>query len=289
MHSYLQTIGFSKYDEISVMRTLLSDVETNPDETQMVLQDGYTMVVYKKNYGTHMGVASCGALYDGVYRRIYYYPYVCGETASTDMECGVQKQGEKDSYACICEDFRLGVSLIFYLTNYVELRKRNGINFGNVKPKAIYLSGLAASGKILLPIEKSVDDIERAKSIRTQRSQLIELAKNGDEDAIDTLTTEEMNTYTSVSRRLAQDDLYTVVDSFVMPFGIECDQYTVMGDILSMTTEKNQLTGEEVYLFVIESNDMPLTVAINKDCLLGIPEVGRRFKGQVWMQGIVKV
>ena len=32
-------------------------------------------------------------------------------------------------------------------------------------------------------------------------------------------------------------------------------------------------------------NDVPLDVCINEKDLLGEPEVGRRFKGQIWLQG----
>ena len=45
------------------------------------------------------------------------------------------------------------------------------------------------------------------------------------------------------------------------------------------------MTGEEIYQFTIESNDMQFDICINKKDLLGEPEVGRRFKGVVWLQG----
>ena len=73
-----------------------------------------------------------------------------------------------------------------------------------------------------------------------------------------------------------------------MPCGIECDQYSVIGDILHIETLKNRFTGEEVYNMKIESNDVIFHVGINKRDLVGEPEVGRRFKGQIWMTGTAK-
>ena len=51
---------------------------------------------------------------------------------------------------------------------------------------------------------------------------------------------------------------------------------------------KNRFTGEEVYDMKIECNDMIFHVAINSQDLIGEPEVGRRFKGQIWMIGSAK-
>jgi hypothetical protein len=38
----------------------------------------------------------------------------------------------------------------------------------------------------------------------------------------------------------------------------------------------------------IMCNDILFSVCINQKDLLGEPEVGRRFKGNIWMQGSVK-
>ena len=43
---------------------------------------------------------------------------------------------------------------------------------------------------------------------------------------------EDMDTYSMISQRIVTDDIFTIVDSYFMPYGIECDQYSVMGEIL---------------------------------------------------------
>ena len=37
----------------------------------------------------------------------------------------------------------------------------------------------------------------------------------------------------------------------------------------------------------IECNDLLMDVCINKEDLYGEPEVGRRFKGVIWLQGMI--
>ena len=73
-----------------------------------------------------------------------------------------------------------------------------------------------------------------------------------------------------------------------MPCGIECDQYSVIGNILDIEIKQNRITEEDVYCLRLDCNDVIFTVAINKKDLFGEPKVGRRFKGQIWMQGTLQ-
>ena len=57
---------------------------------------------------------------------------------------------------------------------------------------------------------------------------------------------EDMDTYSMISQRIVTDDIFSIVDSYFMPYGIECDQYSVMGEILDFMTFKNIITGEEI-------------------------------------------
>ena len=140
---------------------------------------------------------------------------------------------------------------------------------------------------ILLPVEKSSEQLEVQKKNYTKYSQLLNAAKAGDQDAIESLTIEDMDTYSMISRRVIKEDLYSIVDTFFMPYGIECDQYQIMGNINFYTKVRNSLTKEYVYQINVECNDMTFDVCINEADLMGVPEEGRRFKGTVWLQGKV--
>ena len=72
-----------------------------------------------------------------------------------------------------------------------------------------------------------------------------------------------------------------------MPYGIESDQYSIIANILDYTKEKNKVSGEQIYCLKVECNDLIFNVCINEKDLIGEPEIGRRFKGNIWMQGNV--
>ena len=71
--------------------------------------------------------------------------------------------------------------------------------------------------------------------------------------------------------------------------GVECDQYSVIGEIEEVEKIRNIYTKEEIYRMKIESHDLEFVVCINSKDLLGEPQPGRRFKGQIWMQGTLKL
>ena len=119
------------------------------------------------------------------------------------------------------------------------------------------------------------------------RNQLIDAARKGDEDAIESLTLEDMDTYTAISRKILTEDVFSLVDTYFMPYGVECDQYSVMGEILDIALRVNRVTGEEIYVMRLSSNDLQFDICINKQDLYGEPQIGRRFKGIVWLQGYI--
>ena len=49
---------------------------------------------------------------------------------------------------------------------------------------------------------------------------------------------------------------------------------------------ENSWTGENIYRMVISCNGIDITIGINQKDLMGEPQVGRRFKGDIWLQGI---
>lgn len=49
----------------------------------------------------------------------------------------------------------------------------------------------------------------------------------------------------------------------------------------------NIITNEKIYCIKVSCNDIIFSVCINKNDLIGEPMVGRRFKGNIWMQGSI--
>jgi hypothetical protein len=102
---------------------------------------------------------------------------------------------------------------------------------------------------------------------------------------INDLTLEDMDTYSMLSKRILVEDVLSIVSSYFMPYGIESDQYSILGDIKEVREIINSETGEEIYRLSVNSNDLIFDLCINKSDLIGAPAIGRRFKGTIWMQG----
>ena len=116
---------------------------------------------------------------------------------------------------------------------------------------------------------------------------MIQAAREGDEEAIESLTIEDMDTYSMISKRIVDEDVLSIVTTHFMPCGVECDHYNVMGEILDVELRENNKTKEKIYVLTIESNGIVLDVCINQMDLMGEPAAGRRFRGIIWLQGLV--
>lgn len=248
--------------------------------------DDSIAVEYKKEFAEGIGISVCGEYSDeDEFEFDYCYPYLIGTNISSNEDISVERHAEKESYAGICDDIKVGVSLIFYLQNYLDYMKeqvRGNIPAHNT---SVNLSGLSVSGSIMIPLNKNEQQVQKVKKAEINRNQLIVAARRGDEDAIESLTLEDMDTYTTISRKILKEDIFSLVDTYFMPYGIECDQYSVLGEILDFKLISNTITKEEIYVMTINCNDLIFDVCINKNDLVGEPALKRRFKGVVWMQG----
>ena len=109
------------------------------------------------------------------------------------------------------------------------------------------------------------------EKVANERNQLLAQARMGDEDAIESLTLEDMDTYTTISRRIHKEDVFSLVDTYFMPYGVECDQYSILGEITECHTDTNRITDEEIIFMTLECNEIVLEVCINRYDLYGEP------------------
>lgn len=237
--------------------------------------------------GDGMGIVMNGFIMsDGRPVREHYQPYCDAKELTSDIYCSIQRQTELELYNGMIDDTRVGIPLIFRVSNGAEYRFRRQHRL-SVDIRGARLTGLSTDGKILLPIYKNPVQQEQIRRQDKAREHLIEAARHGDEAAMETLNSEDISMYSAVTKRLMKEDIYSIVDSCFMPQGLECDLYTVIGEITSIGTRRNALTGEDVWDFEVMTNDLPLHVIINQVDLQGDPKVGRRFKGTIWLQGQV--
>jgi len=224
----------------------------------------------------------------GNFHVAHYFPIRRGNTITTEEPLFVNKRVDTDAYTGMCDDYRIGVSLIFYIQNVVDLLK-NPIRKKERRRCPVYLSALATEGKVLLPVEKTKKEAEKVKSDLQNRSALIAEAKQGNQEAMQSLTFDDIDQYAVVSRRIRKEDIYSIVETSFIPYGSESDNYSILGYITNVEKLENTYTKEEFYVLGVECNEMNYDVCIHVDDLLGEPVVGRRFRGNVWMQGKVEV
>lgn len=286
MHKFLRTIGFSDIRKKD-LEIILSEIIEHPDVMKVTKDsEENEFVEMLKEFAPGIGIKVCGSYdEDDHFQMDYYYPFFDAATLTTQECIEVQKHAEKESYAGICDETNLGVTLIFYMQNVADylaecqLQRKTPINGAR-------LSALSTDGMIVLPVEKrekkNVPDYDYK-----DRSQLIAKAREGDEDAIESLTLEDMDTYSLISKRVLHEDILSIVTTSFMPYGVESDQYAILGEIIDIAQCRNKLSGDEIYKMKVECNNILFDVCINAKDLIGEPQIGRRFKGNVWMQGSV--
>ena len=282
----MRAIGFSEMTNTD-MHDMLLEVIANATNRSYTSNGENTMLAeFCKDFSERFGIAVVGEFDENdPLNYEYSYTYFKGEVISSEEDISVERHTEKESYAGVCDDYRIGVSLVFYLQNMISYVKVKESGLLPVKGTNLTLGALSLGGKILLPVDKSEKDIARSRKEAINRSKLLAQAKEGNEEAIETLTLDDMDKYSAISRKIRKEDVLSLIDTYFMPYGVECDQYNILAEITDVSLTKNRETEEEVYIMTLCCNELTFDMCINKIDLYGEPKVGRRFKGTIWMQG----
>lgn len=289
MHKFMRAIGFSGLTDRHEQQKLITDIILNASHRSYTSNGEETILAeFCEDFARDMGIAVCGEFDENdKFTYDYFYPYLRGTGITSCEDVSVERHADKESYAGVCDDIKVGVSLIFYLQNMVPYVKAQYENILPIRGTTLTMSGLSLKGNIILPISKNDMQKQKVQKAAKNRSQLIDAARKGDEDAIESLTLEDMDTYTTISRKILKEDVFSLVDTYFMPYGVECDQYSIMGEILDISLRTNRITREQIYVMHLSCNDLQFDVCINKKDLYGEPQVGRRFKGIIWLQGYI--
>lgn len=321
MHKYLRAVGFSQFQKKSQIDDFFK--ENLKDENLIstyISQDMRLCGQYNIQVCQGAGVAVIGeqdmnqlALMD------FYFPYLKGYDYTLIQECTIERHSDKDSYAGIIDDYRMGIALIFHLTNgnvYNSLIKTHRLT--DIKIDKIYLSALSISGRIILPIDKkelSGNEFDDKEKLNDDFDEFIEEDDEDDENYINDspITTRligDMDDFSdglggkAVSigigikmprdpigqqeMRLKNEDLYSIVETSLVPYGIECDKYQVVAEILSVNRKSNKFTGENLVEMRVDTMGLQFNLMINEEDLEGEPLPGRRFRGVIWLLGEVE-
>ena len=252
MHKYLRAIGFSEYNT-------KKDID---DFFLKHLNEENLMSTYTSTDGRRIGQyrifvchnASIHIIGEDDNKKIanidFYYPMLKGHDYSLIQECTIEKHSDKDSFAGVIDDYRLGIALIFYLTNTNEYNQiLNSKDLQNIKVSKIFLSALSIEGKIILPLKKdkkAVSEFLSDKSDVAVVEPQNDYYDKKDNSEFLSLVNNDMSMYEVVTERYKKEDLYSIVDTSMIPYGVECDKYMIVAEILSVSHKINSFTNEKL-------------------------------------------
>ena len=287
MHKYSKAIGFGGDISGSMMRKVEEEVRREfTSHERMILDEDTDYCEFRKILGERLELAMYGVMdLDENFEKEYSVPVFQGKGITAYADVIVEKKIDKEAYIGICEDARVDISLMFYLQNPMEYVRE--LQSGNLSKKktSVTLAGLAYDGTVLFPVTKNEKDKKEQREQFRDRMMLVSAARKGDSEAIETLTLKDMDTYQKVSKRVVTEDIFSIIDTYFMPYGVECDLYSIMGEILDMDLVINEVTREKIMILTLDVNEMIFDVCIPKANILGEPAVGRRFRTNIWLQG----
>lgn len=290
MHRFLRSIGFGSLRTKQQLNDLISWVLSDPDRVSVVgLPDEGNMATAEREIAGHAGITVVGEMDEkGDIQPEYYFPYISSTHISSDAGVSYERQSQRNGFIGLCEDYRMGMALIFTVLNSAEVMKQEQAGLLGTGFQKVCFSVLAEDAEILLPLYQPEMAVKRVNESEAYRLQLLNDASNGSEKAMEQLATHDVRMLKHMMDQLHHTDIFTLVESFFMPHGMESDQYYFLGRIAALQEIRNDFTGERFYRMLVETNRMVMVVAVNTNDVMGVPEVGRRIRCHGWLLGELK-
>ena len=145
MHQYLKAIGFGPIKKKAELKEILEQTrETFTHQMTVSYNEEADYCEFQKEYGQDVGITLCGELDDhDQFDMEYYFPYFQGSGVTTYADVSIEKRIEREQYVGICEDAKVGISLIFTMQNGVEYMKERQLGMMTGAPNGVTFSGLA--------------------------------------------------------------------------------------------------------------------------------------------------
>ena len=285
MHKYLRAVGFSNIESRSQLEEIYKETLSSPNrKVASTLNETSTLVQFDRDFGAGIGVSLVGEMdRDGSLSIEHYFPYIRPKYYTNVDAIDIEEHSYNKSYVGTVGD--MFIAIMFHVQNITECDRL--LKYHNRNLTTVMLSGLSTDGTIILPIEKDAYPDEQREALQKKKKILMEHAKKGNVDAINTITEMDIEIYNQTITRIEDnsEDVLSVIDSTFLPIGIEADSYRVIGYILEVKKLFNTFTNEQLYDMTIESLGYKLNICINAEDLVGEPLPGRRFRGDIWLQG----
>lgn len=296
MESPITAIGFSEVDKKYTIEQIVEEILEKPTTQQASRSKNKDIVAeYVKEFGkdtyvmVRIVVRSQGKenIKDEAKIEVEQCePYLCANYTLNVEDLTVEEIDDEYNFYAIAEEKETGIQFIFWLQNVIEYTEALAQNKSFSKVK---IAALAMEGTIVLPVEQDEEDQVLQKEEKEKIKVMLQKAREGDEEAKAQLEEEEREMDDLLKERLFEEDFLTIMSGYFIPTTLVDANYAILGEIKEIATRKNNKTGEEMYLFTLDVNDMPLEVMINKKQLVGYPTVGMRFMGTCWLQGTIVI
>lgn len=266
------------------MDQIIQKIMEEPDRKEIfAIPDADTKFVQLwKRFGSKIGISVVGEMdFNNQISVEYYFPYVEGSPIKEPMTLEIERFSDREAYMGMSDDVNVGMTLLFYMQNVGELLKNEYSKEYFVIGDCANLAGLASQGSVLLSLSPNVQALESAHSVRKEKWE--------EQRSIEELALEDMDLYRNVVKRAKKEDIFSIVETSFMPYGMETDQYSIVGTIKKVEETQNDITKEKIYLLLVECNHLSIQIAIAKKDLLGEPMEGRRLKANIWLQGKVEL
>jgi|GEM_PF-6240110 hypothetical protein len=293
MRNYLSAIGFKGVWSApeSKLWSLLSSTSKNPtrDRQFPLLDTGEIRRIAYRSFDGNTGLVQGGYLTHDRFRRVFYFPYVIGSTLTKCEKCEIYPRHDGFSVLGVWDYPAFGCTAIFQMANIWDCMSRLPLSGRTLKPNGVRFSGLAASGMILIPMEKSEDDRKFQKKYLETMKKDEEAWARGDFAASNRVLRQNEISGRASMHMMGRDDVYSIVDTFFLPEGFESDTYQILGDITAARQVQNDISGEKVWILDVSVCATTITVAVNVSDLRGEPAIHRRFRGNIWLQGAIEL
>ena len=160
MHKYFKAAGFPDFMTERAVFDFIDARIVTPENFYTELRiDPETLIrEYRMMVSESVGVCAAVMVTDGRQPAlVYYYPFYESFEETGTAPCSIERHTEKETYSGLIEDFTPGISLIFFMINSLDYRRKllNGTDPLRTF-RGVYMSAFACDGKVLLPIAKKL-------------------------------------------------------------------------------------------------------------------------------------
>lgn len=289
MHTFLRAVGFSKYKSRKQLEKVYRAILNSPNRKIVTsVSVDTSLIQFEKDFGDSIGLCLIGE-YDinSALSIEHCFPYIKADHYMHFDRIFMDKKADSEAYMAACDDYYLDEPVVFYLQNIADYAKSKWFNYSNRGFTDVKFSALSINGTIILGVSKDIKQPSFGTLIKN-----IQKNKTPDSEEVETLETLALNQIENASiitNRVLTEDLFSIIDTSLMPTGFEFDHYMLIGTIMKVNEVTNHFTGELLYNLLVEANDFLINVCINSADLQGEPKEGRRFRGEIWLQGHVKI